>query len=242
MTDLSLMEFQLSRLTLRNKLIRRAYKFALNSYSLIVCPSKELVEVVTGWGVRCPVICIPNGVDMPDPSHQEKQFDLIYVGRLVKWKNVDSVIRISATMNLTTAIIGSGPLEAELKALSSSLDSQCSFLGELPKEKVFEYLNRSRLFILLSQYEGLSFALLEAMSRGLPAIVSNVKGNTDVVRDSFDGLIVDMANPDIKILELFQLLKDDSKYASMSSRARETVASRYDSRKVLNEYMNLMVK
>ena len=240
-TDLSLMEFQFSRLTFRNRVIRSAYKFALNSYSMIVCPSEELVEVVIGWGVRSPVVCIPNGVEINESIYQEKRFDLIYVGRLVKWKNVDSVIKISASRNLKTAIIGSGPLEAELKALSTSLGSKCLFLGELTSEKVSMYLDQSKLFILLSQYEGLSFALLEAMSRGLPAIVSNAKGNTDVVTDSINGLIVDLENPDTKIRELCLLLKDDSRYAIMSSRARETIANKYDSQKVLNQYMNLMV-
>jgi len=240
-TDLSLMEFQFSKLTLGDRVIRWAYKFALNSYSVIVCPSEELVNVVIGWGVNCPVICIPNGVEIHEPTSQEKHFDLIFVGRLVKWKNVESVIRISASMKLKTAIIGSGPLEAELKALSLSLNAQCLFLGELTTEKVSEYLNKSKLFILLSQYEGLSFALLEAMSRGLPAIVSNAKGNTDVVTDSLDGLIVDLAKPDDKILELCQLLKDEPRYSRMSFRARETIAGKYESRKVLTEYMNLMV-
>jgi glycosyltransferase involved in cell wall biosynthesis len=240
-TELSLVEFQFSKLSFRNRVIRWAYKFALNSYSVIICPSEELVDVVTGWGVNCPVICIPNGVDIHGPTFQEKQFDLIYVGRLVKWKNVDSVIRISASKNLKTVIIGSGPLEAELKALSSSLGSKSLFLGELTSEKISMYLNQSKLFILLSQYEGLSFALLEAMSCGLPAIVSNAKGNTDVVTDSFNGLIVDMENPDSKIGELCLLLEDDSRYAIMSSRARETIANKYDSQKVLNQYMNLMV-
>jgi glycosyltransferase involved in cell wall biosynthesis len=240
-TNLSLMEFQRAKLTLGNKVLRIAYKFALNSYALIICPSEELVEVLTSWGVSAPVICIPNGVDIQSPIHLDKTYDLIYVGRLVKWKNVDQVIQISAANHLSTAIIGKGPLDMELKTLSTSLNSNCSFLGEMSKDQVLRHLNKSKFFILLSQYEGLSFALLEAMSCGLPVIVSNAKGNTDVVTDSIDGLIVDLENPEIKVIELCEILKDESRYAQMSSQARETIARKYESRKILDQYMNLMV-
>ena len=241
LTNLPLLEFQHSKLTVWNRVLRFAYKIALDSYSLIVCPSEELVRVVSSWGVSSPVICIPNGVDLQSPIYADKFYDLIYVGRLVKWKNVDKVIQISAANHLSTAIIGTGPLEAELKALSTSINSNCSFLGEISKDQVIKYLNNSKFFILLSQYEGLSFALLEAMSCGLPVIVSDAKGNTDVVTDSFDGLIVDLDNPDLKINELCQILKDDSRYARMSSHARETIARKYESRKILDQYTTLLV-
>ena len=241
LTNLSLLQFQHSKLTIRNKVLRFTYKIALDSYSRITCPSEELVKVVSSWGVSSPVIYIPNGVDLQDPVRVDKTYDLIYVGRLVKWKNVDKVIRISTANNLKTAIIGTGPLEAELKALASSINADCTFFGELGKDKVFEKLNNSKFFILLSQYEGLSFALLEAMSCGLPAIVSDAKGNTDVVTDSFDGLIVDSKNPESKIMELCQILNNGPEYARMSSNARGTIVRKYGSQKILDQYVNLMV-
>jgi len=240
-TTLSLIDFQGVKLPLRHQIFRRIYKFALNSYTSITCPSTELVEIVRGWGVKPPIVYIPNGVQVPEKPTMEKDFDLIYVGRLVPWKNVEAVISISALAKFKTLIVGSGPLELELKEMSARSGANCVFKGEQGAAKVSEYLNQSKAFILLSEYEGLSFALLEAMARGLPAIVSNAKGNTDVITDQVDGVVLDLQNLGSRNQELIMLLNDEKKLRSMGSQARDTVLSRFEATEQLDKFLELLV-
>ncbi len=240
-TNHSLFDFQTIKLPVWYRIYRRMYRFSLNSYTVITCPSSELVEIVRGWGVKRPVIYIPNGVHVPEKSNNSKNFDLIYVGRLVPWKNVEAVIAITAAANFKTLIVGSGPLEQELKAISTRSGANCIFAGEQGPAKVSEYLNHSKAFILLSEYEGLSFALLEAMARGLPAIVSNAKGNVDVITDQVDGIVLDLRDLSSRNQELIMLLSDENKLLRMGREARETVLSRFEATKQLDEFLELLV-
>jgi glycosyltransferase involved in cell wall biosynthesis len=64
-------------------------------------------------------------------------------------------------------------------------------MGRLTQPEIDELLLRSRIFALISDYEGLSFSLLQAMSFGLPVVVSNTSGNASVISKSNNGKIVD---------------------------------------------------
>ncbi len=239
-TTVAIRDFQKLELPWRYKLLRMVYKFSLNSYTVITCPSNELVEIVLGWGVKPPVVYIPNGVEVLEMPKSTKEFDLVYVGRLVPWKNIDSVIEITAAASLKTLIVGSGPLEQSLKELSVKLGANCTFKGELSQSGVSTSLHQSRAFVLLSEYEGLSFALLEAMASGLPAVVSNVKGNLDVITDQVDGLVLDLRDLHSRNQELIMLLRNESKLTIMGSHARTTVESRFNATNQLVKFLDLL--
>lgn len=228
-TDLPLIEFQSTRLSFKNYLLRRVYKFIFNSFSLLTCPSEELVEIVKLWGVSSPVIYIPNGVKIPEKSLiKKKEFDLIFVGRLVSWKNVDLLIQLTAELKLKTIIIGGGTETTKLKSLASSLGADCLFTGELDKAAVLDYMNRSKLFVLFSQYEGLSFALLEAMAAGLPTLVSNTPGNMAVVTDNQDSIVVDLNRITNSYLSITSLIKDPDRLNYFGQNSRIKVQERYE--------------
>jgi glycosyltransferase involved in cell wall biosynthesis len=239
-TNLTLKEFQSARLSLRNYLLRRIYRFTFNSFSIVTCPSEELVEIVKLWGVSSPVVFIPNGVMIPDKSLNEKDFDLIYVGRLVPWKNVDLLIQLTADLKLRTVIIGGGPEAPKLVSLASSLSADCLFTGELDKPEVLDYLHRAKIFALLSQYEGLSFALLEAMAVGLPTLVSNTPGNLAVVSDNCDSLVVDLNQLTDSYPSISGLIQDPDRLISFGQNARNKVQEKYELRLRLEDMFQLI--
>jgi glycosyltransferase involved in cell wall biosynthesis len=226
-TDLSIVEFQTSQLTFLDKCFRYIYRFALDSFSVITTPSEELARVVQGWGVKPQVIVIPNGVEIPDRIPAEKKYDLVYVGRLVKWKNVDIVIELTSQLGLRTAIIGSGPELMSLRDFALRLDANCDFLGEQEKDEIDQTLMASRLFVLLSQYEGLSFALLESMAAGITPIVSDAKGNLDVVTDGFNSLVAHLDNLQELPNQLQALLDDEPRMRALGDNALQTVKKKY---------------
>ncbi len=160
---------------------RKLLAFALNGFTEVITPSQQLAGFVGQWGVSKAVSVIPNGVHVMGITNQPKEFDLVTVSRLVPWKNVDLLIRIAANKNLKLSVIGDGPENSKLRSLAAELKARVTFTGALAQEKVNEQVAKAKYFALLSTYEGMSFALLEALGSGIPAIVSNAAGNIAVI-------------------------------------------------------------
>ncbi|MFB9364997.1 glycosyltransferase [Kitasatospora sp. NPDC001664] len=87
-------------------------------------------------------------------------------------------------------LIGSGPLEAELKAAAGE---GVVFAGSRPD--VPELLPAFDAFTLSSRQEGLPVALMEAMTSGLPSVVTRVGGMPEVLDDGVEGFLVEPADP-----------------------------------------------
>ncbi len=134
------------------------------------------------------ILFIPNGVEIPEnrmaPLGEVRC--VLTVARLSLEKGIDillkawaNVVTLHPTLKLTVA--GHGPLELPLKKLCRDLglDDCVDFVGAV--SDVNEQLRNADLFVLPSRTEGLSNALLEAMSYGLPCIATNVGGNFELI-------------------------------------------------------------
>jgi glycosyltransferase involved in cell wall biosynthesis len=129
---------------------------------------------------------IPNGVEVPviGKNTYDQVTQVVTITRLSQEKGLDVLLKAWADVvreekSLKMLIVGSGSLESGLKTLSRSLGilESVHFVGEV--QNVSKYLRESHLFILPSRSEGLSNALLEAMSYGIPCIATNVGGNIE---------------------------------------------------------------
>lgn len=132
---------------------------------------------------RGKVSVIPNYVDTElfAPTEKEKEFDLLFIGRLNPQKNLFAMLDALQGLKLKTAIIGTGPQEQELKAKASELGLDITWTGNIPNNELPLWLNRSRLFILPSLYEGHPKTLIEAMAAGMPVIGADAPGIREVL-------------------------------------------------------------
>jgi GalNAc-alpha-(1->4)-GalNAc-alpha-(1->3)-diNAcBac-PP-undecaprenol alpha-1,4-N-acetyl-D-galactosaminyltransferase len=121
----------------------------------------------------------------------------ITVTRLVEQKGLDVLLRAAACAfeslpGWRLAIVGDGPLRAELQALADELGiaQRIDWLGQVSNPAV--YLKGAKFFVLTSRFEGSPNALLEAMACGLPAVVSDASpGPLELIGGDDDaGLIV----------------------------------------------------
>ncbi|MDA8028672.1 MAG: glycosyltransferase [Nitrospiraceae bacterium] len=143
-------------------------------------------------------------------------------------KGVDVVIRAFAQIHkdLPGSILllaGSGPERARLEALTQELGvtSSIRFLGVRPDmEAVYPAFD---VFILCSQTEGFSNAILEAMGMGLPVVVSNVGGNTEMIEDGTSGYLVPPGDPLTLEKRLLWLARNPSLRQAMGVSARKWV-------------------
>ena len=131
-------------------------------------------------------------------------FILLSVGELSPRKNHEVVIRAMSVLKnndklnkLEYVICGRGNYETELRKIAQDLNviEHVHFLGF--RADIAEICNCADLFIFMSHQEGLPVALMEAMACGLPAVCSDIRGNTDLIEDQKTGLIADNTPEDV---------------------------------------------
>jgi glycosyltransferase involved in cell wall biosynthesis len=162
-----------------------------------VATSRQIEADLTRWGVsREGVHAIPNGVEIPKdlaPPTRNGVVHFLSMGRLEPEKAVDQTIRAFAALPADAparlTILGNGPCLPELQALSRSLaqDERIAFPGAVAD--VRPYLRDADVYVSTSVREGMSNALLEAMSHGVIPVVSRVSGVADMVEEDVSGLL-----------------------------------------------------
>ena len=124
---------------------------------------------------------------------------------------------------------GDGPLEKSLKfkVKNLKLDNNIIFLGVV--DNISDYLNASDVFVLPSVSEGLSIALLEAMSMGLASIVTDVGSHTELIKTGFNGTVVSSGNAKELEEALVFYSKNRDLIKAFGKRSQSIIKERYSS-------------
>jgi glycosyltransferase involved in cell wall biosynthesis len=138
---------------------------------------------------------------------------------------------------LTVALLGTGPLgpKLEQRAAELGLSDQVLFCGQVTN--VFDYLYAADLFVLPSLMEGLSNALLEAMSVGLPCVASDIPGNRAVIQPDSNGLLFASNNAEQLAQAIEKILVAKTWATSIGYKARETIEAQYSIDSVADQYI-----
>lgn len=174
-------------------LLRAGVATAGTHADAIITVSAELRDWVAAR-YPAPVFHIPNGV----PPHRPADWDaatfpmlepgrfLLFIGRLVPEKEIETLLRAAARThsNLKIVITGGATYTDQYQArLRAEAPSNVVFTGPrfgIEKRMLF---SAARGFVLPSRVEGLPIALLEAMAAGLPTLVSDIAPNLEALGD-----------------------------------------------------------
>jgi glycosyltransferase involved in cell wall biosynthesis len=152
------------------------------------------------------------------------------VGRLVPEKNYPLLLRATAPIHDADLVfVGDGPLRAELQRQAGN---RVSFLGQ--RADVSELLAGFDVFVLPSNTEGMSIALLEAMAAGCPIVVTAVGGNVELIRHMQTGLVV-LPNDEAALRTAIERLLADPALATQLGTAARAVAEKHHSVKAMTE-------
>ncbi len=182
---------------------------------------------------------IPNYVltDIFKPySGFEKEFDLIYIGRSDEGKNLRSLLKAinflkKKNKNLSLILIGGSYRDKNLRELAVRYDLNVIFKDNIPNFKLPLFLNKSRIFILPSKYEGHPKSLIEAMGCGLPCIGCNVTGINEVIDHMETGYLCGVDYKSIADA-LDAVVFDETLQKKLGKNARDYILSNYSFDKI----------
>jgi glycosyltransferase involved in cell wall biosynthesis len=164
--------------------------------------------------------------------------------RLNSIKNIDMMLRVLKLVlekvpDTCLVIAGQGEEEDRLKALAVELGiaDNVKFIGlrfDLPE--IYQLFD---VFLLTSFSEGISVTLLEAMASGVPAVVTDVGGNGEVVVEGETGYMVAVDDDGAMAYRVVRLLADASSSPAVGDRAKERIAAAFSVAGMVNTYCAL---
>jgi glycosyltransferase involved in cell wall biosynthesis len=199
-----------------------------------------------------PIRIIHNGVDLRAfgtvrGGRRDGPVRILCSGRLIERKGqhhlLDALARLchDGGREVHLVLAGTGDMEGALREQCRrlGLTDRVKFLGYVTRERMPEVYANADLFVLPSQSEGMSMALLEAMAAGLPVIVTETGGSEELVTDRVSGRIVQWADVDGLYAAMRDCLLDPSLLQAMGavSHAR---AVRFSWSTITREYLDLL--
>ncbi|MBX3739036.1 MAG: glycosyltransferase [Candidatus Didemnitutus sp.] len=182
------------------------------------------------------IIQAPYGAPVPTKiAEHATPFRFVYVGRLVEEQKrisetVGAMIEVLRRHPGTEFVIcgdGSARPAVEKLIAQAKLGSRIKLLGNLPSEQVQAVLLASQAFVLLSDYEGIPIALMEAMACGLVPLCTRIRsGVGELIRSSENGFFVGDRGADfVAIAE--RVIADRELWTRCSRAARASIEQRF---------------
>lgn len=220
-------------------LSQRLETMSLKWSQVTVAVSRETAEFYRRLGFN--VIYIPNAIDieaLPQGYETLHPNQILYVGRLSKEKNVETLLLAAKELlDFQLVIVGDGPERRRLGR--SAVPGRIIFLGRQPWPRTIQLMRGSQAVVLPSIQEGLPTVLLEAMAVGTPVIATRVGGIPHVLTDGENGILVQPRNTAAIRESILQLKKDEKLRKRLVDNARRLVEMEYSWRTVAPQYSKL---
>lgn len=164
---------------------------------------------------------------------------ILGVGRLVGEKDFPTLInafaRIRAERPARLFILGDGPAQPALRALTQRLGLQEDVWFAPFDKNPFKYMARCSVFALSSRYEGLSGVLIQAMAVGAAVVTTDCPGAGEIVTDKVDGLLTPMGDAPALAVRISYLLDNPAVARRLKAQAQVS-AQRFNVANVTQKY------
>jgi glycosyltransferase involved in cell wall biosynthesis len=233
---------------------RLAMRWAVRRSDALVGVSMATAnELQRQLGVSAPRLqVIPNGIPQRIGARDRVRRELgiapgepliVAVGNLYQVKGhavlLDALAKLRDLTGWRLAIAGRGEEEAPLRARAAALGiaERIHLLGF--REDIPDILAAADVFAMPSLSEGLPLALVEAMSFGLPVVITRVGGIPEVVTDDVDALLVSPSDSDVLAHALRRLLDDPALRRRLGDAARTRARRDYGIATMVDRYERL---
>ena len=205
------------------------------------------IEYVPGVGIKTDKFrktTIDRDAKRESLGYGKEDFLLLTVAEMTPNKNHITIFKALALLkdkeefqNMHYLICGRGEMWASLEESAKELgiSDHVNFLGY--RTDAPELYKASDLFLFVTLREGLSVALMEAMSSGMPIICAEIRGNTDLVDDNISGVFTENT-PEAVAQHILALYRDDEKRKALGQAASEK-ALLFDEEAVLQQVKDI---
>ncbi len=247
------------RFTRVYRLIGPAIKVVWDKADSLVANSSGLKRMALSFYDKNRVLVIPNGVDVNAFSETDELSDssqlkvagddsvvhLLFVSRLIERKGLQDVlpqlrkirdICLENEKTIVLDVVGDGPYADTLKtkAHDEKIDDFVVFHGQKNKSELPSFYSQADIFIFPSRKEGMPNAVLEAMSYGLPIVMTPCEGSDELIRGN--GYVCNVDDFKDRIIELSLSAELRNK---MGNKSIELVKKSFSWQKTADEYLAL---
>lgn len=207
---------------------------------------------------------ISNGVAIVEPRTKRRQGDsrlalaeahqlfaidprsplVLYTGRFHQAKGLDDLIDawqivLDRWPNAKLWMLGEGEYGDRLWKKTTSLGLTQSIVFPGTFDELDGILQAADVYALPSYEEGMSIALLEAMSAGVPVVATDIPGNRRLIQNGEQGLLVPVKDPDALAAGILELINDPRLGSRLATSARQNVIDNYSLERMANEHLDL---
>ncbi len=222
-----------------------AEKYAANFCKKIICVSKNTRRIGIKFRIanQDKMVVIYNGIEKSDlqKNVENSKLKIIFVGRFSKQKNPELLIRAASRLpnnllkQIEILLIGNGQktyLINNLIKLNKNLFVK--IFPSVNRDGIIQLLQDSDIFVLSTNWEGLPYSILEAMSVGLPVIATDVGGINELV-DSSCGFLIERGDVEGLQKALVNLILDKELRKKMGENAKKIIEDKFSMDKMLLE-------
>jgi glycosyltransferase involved in cell wall biosynthesis len=183
--------------------------------------------VQEGFSADRVVVC-PYGVDtsafLPRPMPRvEETFTVLFLGNICMRKGIHYLLEAFAKAALRNAkLILAGPIDPSFRSILHKFDGLFEAPGPIPRSELHRYYRQSDVFVIPSLADAYPLVTMEAMASGLPVIVSENTGTSELVRNRQNGFVVPIRSAEAIAEKLCWLYENRRECASMGAAAMIT--------------------
>lgn len=170
---------------------------------------------------------------------QNDDFVFVFVGRLVGDKGINELVFAFKNANqhnkrLKLLLVGTPEMDLDpLQAVTQlEIAHHKNIISVGFQEDIRPYLAISDALVFPSYREGFPNVVLQAGAMGLPAIVTNINGCNEIIKDGQNGIIIPVKNSDAIEKAFFKLMKDKQLFKFLQSNARPMITSRFEQKEI----------
>lgn len=231
---------------IKNFIYRTVEKFLARYTDILITINQEDYEAAKNWKAKH--IYKINGIGMYDTKYETSTFNktefkeslgiqqndrvIITVSEFIKRKNYKTMLKSIAELkkvepNIKFLACGTGVQLEEMKQFAKDLGivNEVQFMGY--RKDINKILQISNVFYHQSYHEGLTMSIMEAMYYGLPAVVSNVRGNQDLIDNNKGGILTSCEDVTAQVDALRKLLNNPELCKQMGEYNKEKVKEFY---------------
>lgn len=208
----------------------------LESYTdAFICPSEFMAQMMRKAGFDATkIVTLNNFVNKAHQVNEQREQFYCYVGRLSPEKGVMTLLDVASRLPYTLKVIGTGPLEDELRSRYAHCKN-IEFMGHCAPVQVAQLLSRAQASVVPSQwYENNPLSVIESLCAGTPVLGTRIGGIPELINET-SGIVCDSTQLEQGIK---QLMETPWQHDAIAQEAQQRFSSTRHYQQLMTIYSN----